>query len=137
MKLLPISKSRWQPTRRHGVSWSPVLFLLAFLAILGVVAYFLMEPLLRMIGESSTPEQRRKLSAYALLFVCILLAMLLTGLVISLRIGWSMRIRESEPRRKSTPINPDPWSEAGRRAATPSPEELENPDTPPTPPKET
>ena len=107
---------------RPGISWSPVLFLLAFLAVLGVIAYFLLEPMLVMARQGSWQEQR-KLAAYAALFVCILLLVLLVGLVISVRMGRALR-PDGEPPQKPT-VYPDAWEEAGRRAKPLEPEELD------------
>jgi hypothetical protein len=106
---------------RPGISWSPVLFLLAFLAVLGVIAYFLLEPMLQMAGQG-TPDERRKLAAYAALFVCILLLVLLVGLVISVRMGRALQPENDSP---SKPTEyPDAWEEAGRRAKPLEPEEM-------------
>lgn len=120
----------FRPSRHRGISWSPVLFLLGFLAILGTIAYFMIDPM-RQVATSATTQQSKSVAAYAALFVCLLLLILLVGMVFSIRLGRLVRPDDEAP--KPTNILPDPWEEAGRRAKAPSPQDLEEPENPKNP----
>lgn len=109
--------SRW---RRRGISWAPVLFLLGFLALLGIIVLFFVEPMAKM-AESTSPETRRKVSAYATLLLTLLLSLLLLGLVFTLRIARRKPLARRRPTRYI-----DAWGESARRMKTPSPDELED-----------
>lgn len=108
---------------RRGVSWAPVLFLLAFLVALGVIALIYLEPMLR-AASSATTEERNRLSAFALLALMVLIMVLLAGLMLTLRIGRNIaRMAQQKP--KPTHY-PDAWKESARRIKTPEANELED-----------
>ena len=108
---------------RRGVSWAPVLFLLAFLVALAVVAIIYLEPMLRAAAEA-TPQERTRLSAFAMLALMIVIIVLLAGLMLTLRIGRNIA---RLARRKPPPTRyPDAWEESARRLKTPEPDELED-----------
>lgn len=109
--------------RWRGVSWAPVLFLLSFLVAMGVVAYFFLEPLLKMANEG-TPEHRRRLGAYAALAMAVLVLFLLVGLVLTLRMG--RRLARMAPERRTKTEYPDAWSESARRMPPPDAKDLED-----------
>ncbi len=108
--------------RMRGVSWAPVLFLLAFLVALGVIALTYLEPMLR-AASNATPEERTRLSAFAMLALMILIIVLLAGVMLALRIGRNIaRMAQRKP--KPTQY-PDAWQESARRLKTPEADELE------------
>lgn len=108
--------------RTRGISWAPVLFLLAFLAALGVVALFYLEPMLR-AASGATTQERGQLSAFALLALLVLIVVLLCGLMLTLRIGRNIaKLAQHKP--KPT-VYPDVWEESAKRIKTPDPDELE------------
>lgn len=109
--------------RSQGVSWAPVLFLLAFLVALGVIAMIYLEPMLR-AASGATPEERGRLSAFAMLALMVLIMALLAGLMLTLRIGRNIaRMAQHKP--KPTQY-PDAWKESARRIKTPEADELED-----------
>lgn len=107
------------------ISWAPVLFLLSFLAALGVIAWFWLEPMLRIASEGS-PEEQRKLAAYSALLIAVLVLVLLVGLIITMRIGRRLRMLGTRDRVQTD--YPDAWEESARRTKPPTAEELESPD---------
>ncbi len=109
--------------RRRGVSWAPVLFLLAFLVALGVIALIYLEPMLR-AATTATPQDRGRLSAFAMLALMVLIMALLVGLMLALRIGRNIA-RMSQHKPKPTHY-PDAWEESARRIKTPEANELED-----------
>lgn len=110
-----------QHRRYQGaILWAPVIFLLVFLAILSVIAYFLTEPMLR--AASISPQNGRKIAAYATLIVVLLISSMLVGLfftIIATR-RRSLKVEKPKPTRY-----PDVWQESARRVHTPTAEELE------------
>lgn len=110
-------------TRHRGVSWAPVLFLLSFLAAVGVIAFFYLEPLLKLANEGTT-EQKRRLAAYGTLAMAVLILVLLVGLVLTMRVG--RRLAALSPKRPSPTVYPDAWSESAKRLKTPEAKELED-----------
>lgn len=115
-----LQRSSW---RRRGISWAPVLFLLVFLGVLSAAAMFIVVPMLHKAADAS-PEDRRRISAYAALFACVLLLFLLVGLLFTMRIGRASRLRNTTGQHRATEY-PDAWQEAARRLKTPDPEDLE------------
>ncbi len=111
----------------RGISWAPVLFLLAFLVAIAVMALFFLEPLLRMANEAS-PEERRRLGAYGLLAICVLILILLGGLILTLRIGRRLAGIGGEKKGKPT-VYLDAWSEAAKRMKVPAADDLEDPNS--------
>ncbi len=107
---------------RCGMSWAPVLFLLGFLAAIGVLALFLLEPLMR-IAHEAPPEERKRISAYAALAVCVLILILLVGLVFTIRMGRSVALL-NEKKEKPT-VYTDAWAESAKRMQTPESDDLE------------
>jgi hypothetical protein len=116
--------TRTLPTMgRRGVSWAPVLFLLAFLVALAVIAIIYLEPMLR-AAAGATPEERGRLSAFAMLALMIVVIALLAGLMLTLRIG--RNIARMAARKPAPTRYPDAWEESARRLKTPEADELEN-----------
>ena len=113
-------------SRYRGMSWAPVLFLLAFLVATAVLAFFFLEPALRIANEG-TPEARRRITAYGALALCILILILLAGLLMTMRMGRSVALLATPKRNKPT-VYPDAWAESAKRIEVPAPEDMESPD---------
>lgn len=116
--------------RWNGISWAPVLYLVAFLVVVALAAVWVVEPMVR-AAVNATPEEKRRLTAYAALCLTLLLAVLLFGLLMTLRWNWRAT-KKAEPRVKTE--YPDAWAESAKRIKTPKAEELEDQDNPPEPP---
>jgi H+/Cl- antiporter ClcA len=109
--------------RHRGISWAPVLFLVAFLLALALVAVLVIAPMLQ-AASHALPQERKQVSAFAALLLCLLLATLLLGLVMTMRAG---RIGRSGIGLKHKPTEyPDVWEESARRVEIPDPEDLED-----------
>lgn len=118
-----MSDRKTSAVRTRGLSWAPVLFLLAFLVALGVIALIYLEPMLKAASQA-TPEERTRLSAFAMLALMILIMVLLAGVMLALRIGRNIaRMAQRKP--KPTQY-PDAWEESARRLKTPEADELED-----------
>ncbi len=65
--------------------WATVAFLLAFTALLSLVADYFMRPAV-VAAHVATPPERRQLSAISILLLAILLIMLTLGLMLTFRI---------------------------------------------------
>jgi len=107
------------------MSWAPVLFLLGFLVATGVTAYFFLEPALRIANEG-TAEDRRRVTAYGLLAISIMILILLVGLVMTMRMGKVGSLLA--PKRSKPTVYPDAWAESAKRMEVPAPEDMEYPD---------
>src|SRR5690606_30523709 len=103
------------PTRHAGRTYVPlVLFIFAFLVlILYVIADFLLPAM--HTATTATTQERAGLSAYSRLLLSIILILLISGLLLTFRIGR----RWNEPPQRTKTEYPDAWEEAGRRMKTP------------------
>lgn len=109
---------------RRTITWAPVIFLVAFLALVALIANYWVVPMLRAVRDG-TPADRQRAVIYGTLVLMLLLALLLIGLMASFRFSaWLFRPDGS---RTATPYI-DIWEEAGRRVLPPDPDELEEPD---------
>lgn len=99
--------------RRPGFAFARLIaFLLGFAVLLIFVSHFYLFPALR-ARQTATEPERRILAAHALLLLAVLLFILLSGLILTFRIG---RFFQPRRRAKQRPtIYPDAWAEAGRR----------------------
>lgn len=82
------------------------------------VSYFYLFPALE-AKQTATPQEKKVLAAHALLLLAVLLFILLSGLILTFRIG-----RFFQPRRRQQvkPTNyPDAWAESARRVEVPPP----------------
>jgi len=64
-----------------------------------------------------TTGEKRQIDAYSSLLMCVLLVILLSGLLLTFRIGRYFFPRQLPKREKTKYV--DAWAEAGRRAPTP------------------
>jgi ABC-type uncharacterized transport system permease subunit len=65
--------------------WATVAYLLAFVALLLIIAKYFMRPAV-VAAHVATPPERRQLSAVSILLLAILLIMLAVGLMLSFRV---------------------------------------------------
>ena len=65
--------------------WATLAFLLAFVALLLLIARYFMQPAV-VAAHVATPPERRQLSAISILLLAILLIMLTVGLMLSFRV---------------------------------------------------
>ena len=109
---------------RRTITWAPVIFLLCFLAVVGLIADQWVMPMLRATRDG-TPADRQRAMIYGTLVLILLLSLLLIGLLTSFRFSaWLFR---PDTKAKPTPYI-DIWKEAGRRVTPPTSDELEEPD---------
>lgn len=103
-----------RPPTPFGFAYVRVLaFLVGFAALIAFVSRYYLIPALEAFGQAS-PDQRRVLVAHSRLLLFILLLILLSGLILTFRVGRFFFPRQSP--RKPKPTNyPDAWEEAGRR----------------------
>jgi heme/copper-type cytochrome/quinol oxidase subunit 2 len=69
----------------HRTLWATVAFLIAFVALLSLVADYFMRPAVQ-AAHVATPPERRELSAISILLLVILLTMLTVGLLLTFRV---------------------------------------------------
>jgi Na+/phosphate symporter len=116
-------RKRKRPTRvsPRGVAYAPVIaFLLGFGALLVFVSYFYLFPALE-ARQTATPQEKRVLAAHSLLLLAVLLFILLSGLILTFRIGRFFLPRRHN-RAKPT-VYPDAWAESARRIQVDPPDE--------------
>ena len=117
---------------RRTITWAPVIFLVCFLAVVGLITDQWVIPMLRAVRDG-TPVDRHRAVIYGTLVLILLLSLLLIGLMASFRFSaWLFR---PDARSKPTAYI-DIWKEAGRRVVPPTSDELEEPkDDKPLPPQ--
>jgi len=106
---------------RYFLSLSPHLrrtlvgvtaYLIGFAILLWFVCHYYLIPAMT-AAKTATPEQKRVLVAHSRLILALLLIVLLTGLVLTFRVG---RFFFPRPPRQSKPtVYPDAWTESARR----------------------
>jgi uncharacterized membrane protein YdjX (TVP38/TMEM64 family) len=101
-----------QPTHRLGRSLLvTVIYLAGFaLLILWLARYYLLPAYATLDG--ATPEERQWLSAWSILLMSVVLVLLITGLILTFRVGRYFLPREGKPSRTDYP---DAWQESARR----------------------
>jgi uncharacterized membrane protein len=98
--------------RRRSI-WPTLAFLLGFVVLLIVVSNYFLLPALDAWQQSTDPVGKKLLSAHSALLLAILLLILLSGLLLTFRIGRFFFPRPA--RRRSHTRYVDAWSEAGKR----------------------
>ena len=97
--------------------WAPLVFLAGFAVLIAFVSNWYLLPAFAALRDAS-PEERRHLVAHSRLLVFIILVILLSGLLLTFRVG-----RFFLPRSRGAAAKPteyvDAWSESGRRMKTP------------------
>ena len=90
-----------------------LVFLAIFVVVLWAVTVLYL-PAAASAVRDADPQQRRQLSASALLILAVVLFVLFAGLLLTFRIGRYFFPRPSADRPKPT-VYTDAWAEAGRR----------------------
>jgi hypothetical protein len=107
------------PTRRSNrarifrLSWSLLLFLLGFFALLVLITHQYLLPALQIIPNATTSE-KRWLSVASALLLAVVLFVLGAGLVMIFRVGRFFS-RSSDARTTTKYV--DAWAESGRRVS--------------------
>ena len=98
---------------RRRSFWPVLAFLLGFTVLLIVVSRYFLIPALDAWEHSADPAGRKLLSAHSALLLSILLLILLSGLLLTFRIGRFFFPRAVRKRTQTKYV--DIWSEAGKR----------------------
>lgn len=111
--------SQTRPARIH---WATLAFLLGFSVLLIFICYYYLFPALEAARQAS-PEEKRTLSAHATLLLAVVLVILLSGIILTFRIG-RFFFPGAAAKRERTKYT-DAWAEAGRRLDPPEKSEDE------------
>ena len=107
------SHLRGSGRRASGRSiWAAVAFLFAFAVLLIVVCHYYLFPALEAL-KRATPADKAKLRAWSALVLAIVLIILISGLVLTFRVGRFFFPRPTDPRVRTKHV--DAWAEAGKR----------------------
>jgi len=101
------------PHRAGGIRWSAIVFLIAFTILLAVVAAYCLRPGMQAALQAANDDEKRRLVAWYRLLLAVLLLILFSGLMLTLRVG-----RFFFPRPTPTPTRTeyvDAWAESARR----------------------
>ena len=108
-----------RPRRRRAgrIYWATLAFLLGFSVLIVFVSYYYLFPAMEATPDAS-PVERRQLAAHAWLLLTIILVILLSGMILTFRVG-----RFFLPPRTSDKPKPtryvDAWAESGKRLDPP------------------
>src|SRR5438067_4989825 len=105
---------------RGAVRWQAPVFLLLFtLLLIGILSYVLVPGL--EAARSATTTEKHSLAAWYSLLLAVVLLILFSGLVLTLRIGRFFFPRPTPPRTRTTYV--DAWAESAKRVQVPPPED--------------
>jgi len=111
--------------RRPGrVQWGVLFFLLGFTVGLVALSYYYLFPALHTFLEAKQQGDKRgtkAISATSALLMAVLLVILITGLILTFKIGRFFFPRNAPPRSRTRYV--DAWAESAKRMETPPPEE--------------
>jgi len=96
--------------------WKPLLFLGCFTGLLIFLTSIYLVPAMDAY-RVGTPMERRQIDAYSTLLLTVVLLILLSGLILTFRIGRFFFPRDLPKRTKTKYV--DVWTEAGRRLEVP------------------
>ena len=122
---MPRTRSRH---RGHSSVWAVLGFLTLFAALVVFVCFYYLFPALT-AAMTATRPQRQQMAAEAWLLLAVMLVILVSGLILTFRIG-RLFFPGPTPKRTQTRYV-DAWAEAGRRAElAPPPDDktIEGPD---------
>ena len=104
------------PTRAGRAFAGVVAFFALFGAGLGYVSIAYVLPMLD-VYKDADPQDQRRISAYAMLMMVVLLVILFSGMILALRAGGFLRATQN---RKPKPTEyVDAWTESARRLKVP------------------
>ena len=113
-----------RPHRPARVHYGVLFFLIAFTAFLVFLSSYYLLPALRTFLEAKQSGDKRgihAISATSALLLAVLLVILITGLILTFRIGRFFFPRKSPPRTRTKYV--DAWAESAKRMETPPPGE--------------
>ena len=100
--------------RSAHIEWAVLAFMIFFcILIVGVSEFYLLPGLSAMKG--ATPPEQHQLIAMSRLLLALVLLILFSGLVLTVRFGRFFMPRPASPRVKTPYV--DVWAEAGKRAS--------------------
>jgi hypothetical protein len=118
-----IAKHR-RHSRLSGRSYgAAVTFLFIFTILIIGVCYYFLFPAFE-AAKGATPDERARLRAYSSLLLAIILIVLISGILLTVRIGRFFFPRPIVPRVRTKHV--DIWAEAGKRMAAPPVEDEES-----------
>jgi hypothetical protein len=113
-----------RPHRLGRVHYGVLFFLIAFTTFLIFLSSYYLLPALRTFLEAKESGDKRgvhAISATSALLLAVLLVILITGLILTFRIGRFFFPRKTPPRTQTKYV--DAWSESAKRMETPPPGE--------------
>src|SRR5947209_5840930 len=96
--------------------WAAIFFLLGFVVLLLVLCYYYLLPAFDAL-KHATPQDKAKLRAWSALLLALVLVILISGLILTFRIGRFFFPPPSGPRIRTKHV--DAWAEAGKRLDAP------------------
>ena len=110
--------------RRPGrATWSVLAFLAAYVLIVAAVAYYYLVPAMRAYfsaQQTNDTRGQRAISATSTVLMLVLLLILVSGLVVSLRVSRYFFPRKTT---RTQTRYVDAWAESAKRMPTPPPED--------------
>ena len=100
--------------------WATVTFLLAFAALITIIARSFLLPALVAARDASASE-KRQLSAYAMLLMAVVLLIVIVGIIVTFRIHRFFLPIQTKPRVHTKYV--DAWAESARRVGDVPPDD--------------
>jgi hypothetical protein len=100
--------------RRWRFPWGLLVFLLAFAALIFIVARWYLLPAMQS-ASSATPQEKRLLTATSWLLLVVILFVVGAGIVITFRVGRFFFPRSTAATGESKTEYIDAWSESAKR----------------------
>jgi hypothetical protein len=92
--------------------WAAIAFLVGFAVLLLVLSHYFLLPAFDAL-KKATPADKAKLRAWSALLLAIMLVILISGLILTFRVGRFFFPRDTGPRVRTKHV--DVWAEAGKR----------------------
>jgi uncharacterized membrane protein YbhN (UPF0104 family) len=106
---------------RHRI-WAAIAFLLGFAVLLIALCHYYLLPAFDAL-KHATPADKARLRAWSALLLALVLFILISGLILTFRVGRFFFPRPSTPRTHTKHV--DAWAEAGKRAQADPPTDSE------------
>jgi|SRR5688572_7309736 len=104
--------------RSGRIYWATLAFLLGFSALIVFVSYWYLFPAMEATRDAN-PAERRQLVAHAWLLLTIIMVILVSGMILTFRVGRFFLPPRTGERPKPTKYS-DAWAESGKRLDPPS-----------------
>jgi type II secretory pathway component PulF len=118
------AKDTFHRLHRGSTHWAVLAFLAAFaVGIVFLSTYYLLPALEAFTQAQRAGDQtgKKAISATSALLLSVILIILLSGLILTFRVGRFFFPRQSPPRTRTKYV--DIWTESGKRMQAPPPEE--------------